>query len=53
MDSWKEDHKLQKIVDTISMTQHPCKRYTFDIEVLKLKGKLVVTSVQELKTETL
>lgn len=52
-DSWKEDHKLQEIVDTIRMAQHPCKCYTFDNEVLKLKGKLVVGSVEELKTEIL
>jgi len=47
------DYKLQKLVDKIQMTQQPCKHYTFNGDVPRRNGKLVVGNDAGLKTKIL
>ena len=39
-DSWKNDTKLQKIMDKIRINQGSFKQYTFDGTILRRKGKV-------------
>jgi len=52
-DSWPVDHKLQKVIDSIRLTQNPHKHYTFENDLLRRKGKLVVGENAELRQQIL
>jgi len=52
-DSWLVDHKLQKFIDRIRLTQNPHKHYTFENDLLRRKGKLVVGDNAELRQHIL
>ena len=52
-DSWKNDTKLQKIMDKIRINQGSFKQYTFDGTFLRRKGKVIIGAYQQMKERIL
>ena len=52
-DSWKNDTKLQKIMDKIRINQGSFKQYTFDGTFLRRKGEVIIGAYQQMKERIL